>query len=498
MIYMKKTYLLIVSFLCYFSIIAQNVRPFPYELPLTGTSKPDDIVESFGKNAPKGKDRYTDKGIVLTKNAGDFSGFAVDKMEFTSNYGLSVEFDYSFKSNGAPAKGDGLSFFIYDAKESFEIGSHGSSLGYSYRETDANNTKERGPGLKGAYLGVGLDVYQDFKNGLRLSNERREGITPKNWTDAGKPGGMFAYGGDDHVTLRGGMMDGDRYKGYPVLITKSFGEPIKSTAISMATLNSKGGYDFGFHSNNKDFDINSSSFQRIIVDLIPISNGMKVTVKGKSGNKTVTLIDAYEYKNSFKTYDMNDKLYDFKTKTPKKFKVGFAAAGGQFYQITRVKDVKISLPYFPETNETKDEFCVSAKGNNNGIQAIVKPFENDVFYTGSVSNPKAGNSSSHIKYSSFQFENKKGKKLGGTSYDQPDVGKWTFSATTGEVTLTVTNPNLKVGSISQVYYSVTGVTSSGGPFGDENYRCEPTPITLEAISCGAYTNPQLRGRDQKL
>jgi len=60
-----------------------------------------------------------------------------------------------------------LTFFLYDAAQSFTPGARGGSLGYA--QMTASIPAE--PGLSSAYLGVALDVYGNFSN----PNEGRVG-----------------------------------------------------------------------------------------------------------------------------------------------------------------------------------------------------------------------------------------------------------------------------------------------------------------------------------
>lgn len=155
------------------SIFAQkNARLFPYTLPLTGTTKPEDIKEApTSPNAPQGANRYTTNGLVLTTEDNSiFSGFALDGVDFKSNYGLEINFSYAmYKDNpGVPA--DGLSFFLYEANADFNIGHQGASLGYA-DSFDQNGNQS--PGLLKGFLGIGFDVYGGFKHEFGTVNGGR-------------------------------------------------------------------------------------------------------------------------------------------------------------------------------------------------------------------------------------------------------------------------------------------------------------------------------------
>lgn len=474
--------------------VAQQARQFPYHISLRGDEKPDAITEYFGvKDIPVPAERYSDRGIALTYTVGGreqtFTGFALDDVEFTSEFGIIVEFKYAMidghEFNGR--YGDGFSMFLYDSDKPFEIGGHGASLGYAYRNND--NTANSVPGLNGGYLGIGFDVYGDFKLRTEIAHERKEGIV-YNWPEIGS-----------HVTIRGGQHKEDRYKGYPVIYTINANKP---WATNRARLDFDTG-DYVYHEEqfSKRFDMRTGrdNYDNIIYNTVTVSimpdyfdrgTELAIKVKDKHGEKAV--VEHLLYANTFKTRDQFGNLYDFETKVPDNFKIGFAAGTGGAYQIHLIKDVKVSLPYQPETEDVRAVFC-KGEGDNDGRRVLFDPYEESYFYSGSVARPTAGNTSYYIEYDSFRFEDEEGYDLNARDpfkYTDPGVGTWEYDGNR-TVTFTASNDNLPEGEYS-IYYSATGVDRPEGPFGKEVYRSRPTKLTVVVQECKKLTNPLLPAR----
>ena len=468
--------------------LAQQARQFPYSLSLQGNEKPDAITEYFGvTDIPVPAERYSDRGIALTYTVGDreqtFTGFSLDAVEFTSEFGIIVEFKYAMIDGHQyiGRYGDGFSMFLYDSSKPFEIGGHGASLGYTYRNSDINADI---PGLNGAYLGVGFDVYGDFKARSQSVGERKEGIV-YDWPEVGS-----------HVTIRGGQHKEDRFKGYPVIYTINAKKPWANNRAKLVL--ETGDYDFYEDQGSKRFDMRTD--RDYYGDII--YNTVTVTIKpdffGRGTEITVGLKDAYGegnviqnllYADSFKTRDQYGNLYDFETRMPDNFKIGFAAGTGGAFQVHLIKDVKISLPFQPETEDVRAIFC-RGEGNNNGRRVRFDPYEDSYFYAGSVASPDGGNSSHYIDYNSFRFEDEEGYGLNDSNpfkYTDPGVGTWEYDGNR-TVTFTATDDNIAEGEYS-VYYSAKGVDRNEGPFGKEVYRSRPTKLTVVVSKCKKLVNP---------
>ncbi len=104
--------------------------------------------------------------LRLTKATTNQNGAIVWNDTFPTNKGLQVTFTthtYGGSTATSPNKGfqgaDGISFFLMDGNQEPDIGAWGGSLGYS-----CSNGNGDGDGLKGAYLGLGIDEFGNFLN----------------------------------------------------------------------------------------------------------------------------------------------------------------------------------------------------------------------------------------------------------------------------------------------------------------------------------------------
>jgi len=109
--------------LCYLILIgnmhAQRIERFPYEVSLRD-GKLNEIVVHNGGFLPV----FSNQGVTLTTDNNQFSGFAIDHLQFNSTNGLTIEFEYlMYNGNTFEEKyGDGISVFLFDGSKQFSIG----------------------------------------------------------------------------------------------------------------------------------------------------------------------------------------------------------------------------------------------------------------------------------------------------------------------------------------------------------------------------------------
>ena len=86
-------------------------------------------------------------------------GYVLTEGSYSSDMGLTIEFDFKAWNNAGAKIGDGFSVFLFDGSISntdFRIGGSGGNLGY------LPNTVLGQLGVSGGYLGVGIDGYGGF------------------------------------------------------------------------------------------------------------------------------------------------------------------------------------------------------------------------------------------------------------------------------------------------------------------------------------------------
>ncbi|MBD1814691.1 DUF4347 domain-containing protein, partial [Microcoleus vaginatus DQ-U2] len=146
-----------------------------------------------------------DGALQLTPAAGDREAFVIYNNPIPSTDGLRVQFDFysygssqQYRAEGpfiSPQPGDGLGFFLIDGTASpTRTGGYGGSLAYAPRTGI--------PGIKGGYLGIGLDEFGNFST----STEGRSGPQPPPI-----PGSSIGSFRPDSVTVRGKEADGYKF-----------------------------------------------------------------------------------------------------------------------------------------------------------------------------------------------------------------------------------------------------------------------------------------------
>lgn len=122
-----------------------------------------DISDTVGKGA-----------LRLTPAKNYQSGGIVSNFTFPTNDGVDISFTtYTYGGNGA----DGMSFALIDGDEPATLGGLGGALGYS---CPTSNFVQRGGGMRGAYLGVGIDEWGNFLNKNDNSGNGSLSATTKN------------------------------------------------------------------------------------------------------------------------------------------------------------------------------------------------------------------------------------------------------------------------------------------------------------------------------
>ncbi len=451
----------------------------------------------------QGNATHTSTGVQLTPaSTGQFGGLFINGRTFTSVNGLHVEFEYDMK-NGAPlsgAYGDGLSFFLYDGSVTNPvIGSPGAGLGYAYNRAKDTYASQRKAGLTGAYLGIALDEFGNFKAKRFQGESRVNGISGVTWSQGGS-----------HVTLRGAKGAainttglGDGYTGYPVLTTRT---TLSNSGTVGRILQTNRSYAASTNTLSSVFDLrnNSGEFRKVYLDLIPhftsptTTDGfdIKVDIQTLQNGTPVNVINYYHYPTSVPyTENANPQTSDFNNSdtegtatnqtlnatVPSFLKLGFAAATGAAYQQHIIRNVKLTLPYSAVANDDVASTCK--------FQPVSIPvFNNDIAYKGPISivTPPVG-SKDNIDYSTFSFTKNNDTDL--TLYRKKITaqGTWSYNKSTGIVTF---SPSSGFTGTTTMTYTIKGKTlkDSNGkivePYGDTAYRSVPATITVNLKTSG--------------
>ncbi|MEG4149513.1 DUF4347 domain-containing protein, partial [Microcoleus sp. Pol12B5] len=168
----------------------------PWISGVTGTSDAPALTAGTGTESFPGLniDPVGSGALRLTTRTFDQSTFVIYNSQVPVNSGLNIVFDIfaydgTARPNLAGRTGDGISFFLIDGTVTPTVaGGYGGSLGYA-QNTDTNQS-----GLRGGYLGIGLDEFGNFSS---ETQGRVEGIGVTRRADS--------------VTLRGSESTGYRF-----------------------------------------------------------------------------------------------------------------------------------------------------------------------------------------------------------------------------------------------------------------------------------------------
>ncbi|MHC5353126.1 L-type lectin family protein [Myroides sp. LJL115] len=498
---MKRICDIIILCFCTYLCQAQESNGSVYELPLTTTQKPSNIIDLLGRNSTSGAQRFTENGIVLTNQRQAISGFVVDDLEISLASKATFEFDYAMASINEPgySQGGGLAFVLYDAATSVPTLGYGySAFGYSVTAAVATvGTK----GFSGGYLAIGLDNYSERSpnkgggfhgQGVLQMYELREGIGSRDYAkltvDQGIKNDNFIYS-TGHITFRGGTIPMSTTRGNPVLLTKYFGgNSVKPEYVTMAELDYQtGDYNFGHNPLGDLIDISdggsaqSPNFRRMIVDVSPYINeesgkqeGTYINVSTLINGNKVVLIEDFLYLSKFQTYSINAKNqsspYEYNQPIPQKVKFGFTASTGEFtLQAAIVKNVKVTSSDFIVIPPTSWQMCVSQSNQSAGASSSAILFKD---------------SELDLDKQTFYFLDENGGNMGQT-FTQDNVGTWVYDPNLSQVTLTISNQEVKPQEQLMVNYAIKDTSGKSS---------KNTELSVLTIACGAMLNPQIESK----
>ncbi|PSL48796.1 putative repeat protein (TIGR01451 family)/gliding motility-associated-like protein [Chitinophaga niastensis] len=137
--------------------------------------------------------------LRLTEDLNNQVGYAFVNQGFPSTLGVLMDFEYvSWRATSA-AGADGFSVFLFDDiinSTTFSLGARGGSLGYA-QSTSTSNT-----GLRGGYVGVGIDEYGNYSNcsdGKSGGQTANCGTLFTNFISARGPAPTYSYIGGTNV-----------------------------------------------------------------------------------------------------------------------------------------------------------------------------------------------------------------------------------------------------------------------------------------------------------
>ncbi|HML66118.1 MAG TPA: T9SS type A sorting domain-containing protein [Dysgonomonas sp.] len=230
--------------------------------------------------------------LRLTKDDNSQRGYAYIDTPFPSTLGVYIDFEYkTWRSKSSSA--DGICLFLFDADTpTFRIGAFGGSLGYA-----PSNRADGGPGLAGAYLGVGLDEYGNFASNQEGKDGPSSDLSPNS------------------ITLRGPETP------------KNSANPAYRFLKSKKVGGSFGNIAYGPQTSTRPTD--SQFYRRVRIYIEPDNGKYKIKVQWAT-----TPNGAFEDLIDYETEDI----------PPAKLKLGFSASTGGFVNYHEIRNILITTP----------------------------------------------------------------------------------------------------------------------------------------------------------
>lgn len=288
----------------------------------TSTIKFGGVAElTGGKSDPDG-----DGWLRLTTAEANKRGYAFIDQAFSSTLGIISEFEFKAwrsKQDLSYTGGDGFSVFLFDGtvnSSNFRLGGYGSSLGYAKNTATAPAVPN---GLRGGYIGIGLDSFGNFgntgegKSGLLVGG----GSIPK---DPNTPTDESTI--PNTIVLRGATNESTPASSNQILAYYKLGDRT-GTANNMR-LRSELDYDVLTPTRPTD-----AQFYRKI----------KIIVKPIAGTPVRYQIQVFMARAINTDYDATPLINYTTTQTiPSTLKIGFAASTGGAYNNHEIRNLQIT------------------------------------------------------------------------------------------------------------------------------------------------------------
>ncbi|MDR2361669.1 MAG: gliding motility-associated C-terminal domain-containing protein [Prevotellaceae bacterium] len=246
--------------------------------------------DAVGYTAGLGIDPPGEGWLRLVETRTGQNGYVLLDRTFPSTMGVTIEFDFKVWSSSSTGIADGFCVFLFDGggTQPFQIGTSGGYLGYI--------------NLRPAYLGVGIDEWGNFWSAAGGSGTRPSAIT-------------VADASYHYVVGTPAYLGTGTYLEYP---TPSSARP--SDAVY---------------------------YRRVRIEIIPIANGMSVTVylKMQPGGVFAAVLGPADVIQT----------------TPALLRLGFNAATGAAYGYHEVRDVVVRTPGDMSVFKSSDEGCAARR-----------------------------------------------------------------------------------------------------------------------------------------
>ncbi len=455
---------------------------FYAQFPYYNSGQKSEGFKILGESNP-GLITFSNGGIKLIDNTNQYSGVSLDNLSFSTEKGFILEFEFVLDRGTLLENkyGDGFSIVLFDAQATEpKIGDKGGALGYAYTKKTGNNNVE---GFSQGFLGLGFDLFGNYKNIKKDYDEIRNGIV--NNSDG------------DFIVLRGPYNAVDKFQGYPVLFAIG---TLKNSNFHLdrysgnTVVKKKGliGQRFSLRGNRLDVSPGDVEYRKAKISLIPGREeingelGYFISVEIVNGMYNSSIIKNYfipkegQIKYIEQTSQTHYEHVDLSIKTPETLKMAFTGSTGGASIRAHIRNIALSLPFSPLANDVvindvlrNREHSIkplySAYGYDTNVFSILRPPNKSTLF---------------LDKSSFRFmifdEATQKFRVSPDPFklSVPNVGEFDYNVNSGEVLF---KPIEGIeGDRYIFYYDIKNQQSTTGfvDISAEEYRSRVTSVTL--------------------
>ena len=306
-----------------------------------GAGNPDIIIGDDAVLTSGNPDPVNGGWLRLTPATTYKKGYAYVNKTFPSSLGVLVDFEFKMWRPTTADGADGIGVFLFDGTVNpFALGGYGGSLGYA---------PNGGAGLKGGYVGIGLDAYGNFSN-----------------ASEGRVGGPGVR--PNAVVLRGPTTTNAATTN-PFLAGTTIGINAGNFTygnVTTTTNNNRAQDILDYNTNTTVRPADATYYRRIQIEIERLTTGgqYKISVRWKTSPTATTFTDI----TSYTTTDVPPGL----------LKLGFAASTGGDINYHEIRNLLVTTP---------NNMRVKKTANKDFIRTIAgSGSENQITYTIEVTN----------------------------------------------------------------------------------------------------------------
>lgn len=404
-----------------------------------------------------------------------------EDLTFTTDKGFIIEFEYSIIGGIAYDKkyGDGFALVLFDSEVTNPtLGAPGGGLGY----TPSNNRNSSTPGFSKGFLGLGFDLFGNYKAKQTGSESWFNGIV------AGDVG--------NYISLRGPYNPSNSQGGYPVLFSvgtsnlENYFLDIKTGLVRKTNMAISGGFF------TLDVTKNPKEIRKARIALIPGTEantnrkGFYISLNVQHGAIKTNVIKDYFFptdgshiKFPEKRKASEEKIEEMVMHIPKTLKMAFTASTGGATAKQSIKNIHLSLPYSAVALD--DAFTIS-----NSLSSSISPILNDYGFNHnvySIYNPPS-QSFKHLDLTSFQFQlldnvsNSFKNAENPYQVNYPNIGTFTYNPTDGKIYFVPSNSFDNSVNDIKLYYNIKNkkeiVEGGGNDISTDEFRSNTATIKI--------------------